>query len=96
MAAITNASTGGETFDNAMDIAGKTSSGDGGTTENPSNTDDPRRSEASAGLSNVTGTPSIWPMTQRHRQNTISNRPRERLGYSAVLITTDHTDSGPA
>lgn len=96
MAAITNASASGETFDNAMDIAGKTSSGDGEMTENPSSTDDPSRSEESAGLSNVAGTPSIWTMTQRHRQHTISHQPRERLEYSVALITTDHTDSGPA
>jgi len=96
MAAITNASTGGETCEIAMDIAGKNSSGDGGMTENPSRTDDPSRSEESAGLSNVAGTPSIWAMTQRHRQNTISNQPRERLEYSVVVITPDHTGSGPA
>lgn len=65
-------------------------------TENPSSTDDPTRSEESAGLSNVAGTPSIWTMTQRHTQNTISHQARERLEYSAALITIDHTDSGPA
>lgn len=96
MAAITNASKGGETFDNAMDIAGKTSSGDWGMRENPSSTDEPTRSEESAGLSSVAGTPSIWTMTQRHRQHTISSQPRERLKYNMALITLDHTDSGPA
>jgi hypothetical protein len=35
-------------------------------------------------------------MTQRHRQKTISNQPREPLEYSVVLIASDHTDSGPA
>lgn len=64
--------------------------------ENPSSTDDPSRSEESAGLSNVAGTPSIWAMTQRHRQQTISNQPRERLEYSVALIVSDHTDSRPA
>ena len=93
MAAITNASAGGETFDNAMDIAGKTSSGDCGTTEKPSIKDDPNRSEESAGLSNVGGTPSIWAMTQRHRQRTINSTPFERLEYSVVIIGSNHTDS---
>jgi|CXWL01.1.fsa_nt_gi hypothetical protein len=71
-------------------------SGNGEMTENPSDTDDPRRSEESAGLRSVAGTPSIWAMTQRHRQHTISDRLRERLGYRDVVITTDHTDSRSA
>lgn len=96
MAAITNASTGGEKLDIAIDVVGKLSSGDGEMTENPSSTDDPSRSEESAGLSNVAGTPSIWAMTQRHRQHTISHQPLEQLEYSVALITTDHTDSGQA
>lgn len=96
MAAITNASTGGEKLDTIIDIVGRLSSGDGEMTENPSSTDDPSRSEESAGLNNVAGTPSIWAMTQRHRQHTISNQPRERLEYSVALITINHTDSGPA
>jgi len=96
VAAITNASKGGETFEIEMDIAGKNSSGDGGMTENPSKTDDPSRSEEIAGLSNVAGTPSIWARTQRHRQHTISNQPREWFKYSVALIIIDHTDSGPA
>lgn len=96
MAAITRTDTDGEKSNIPIEIFGKISSGDGGTTENPSNTDDPRRSEASAGLSSVTGAPSIWAMTQRHRQNTTSNWPRERLAYSVVLITSDHTESHPA
>lgn len=93
MAAITNASTGGETFEITMDIAGKVSSGDCGTTEKPSIKDDPNRSEESAGLSNVGGTPSIWAMTQRHRQRTISRTLFERLEYSGVIIGLNHTDS---
>ena len=96
MAAITYASVGGETFDNAIDVVGKNSSGDGGMRENPSSTDEPTRSEESAGLSNVAGTPSIWTTTQQHRQHTINHQARERLGYRMVVITTDHTDSGPA
>jgi len=96
VAAITNASTGGETLDNIKDFVGRLSSGDGEMTENPSSTDDPSRSEESAGLSNVAGTPSIWARTQRHRQHTISHQARERLEYSVALITTDHTDSSPA
>lgn len=96
MAAITSTGSGGEKFTIAIDVAGNVSSGDGGMTENPSSTDEPSRSEESAGLSNVAGTPSIWAMTQRHRQKTISNRPREPLEYSVVLIASDHTDSGPA
>jgi len=93
VAASTKASTGGETFDNAMDIAGKVSSGDCGTTENPSIKDDPNRSEESEGLSNVGGTPSIWAMTQRHRKRTISRTLFERLEYSMVIIDSNHTDS---
>lgn len=93
MAAITNASTGGETFEITMDIAGKVSSGDCGMTEKPSIKDDPNRSEESAGLSNVGGTPSIWAMTQRHRQRTISRMLFERLEYSAVIIALNCTDS---
>jgi hypothetical protein len=79
-----------------MEMVGRLNSADGEMMENPSITDDPSRSEESAGLSNVAGTPSIWAMTQRHRQHTISNQPRERLEYSVVVITIDHTDSGPA
>jgi hypothetical protein len=93
---ITNAGTGGEKLDIIVEIVGRLSSGDGEVMENPSSTDDPSRSEESAGLSNVAGTPSSWAMTQRHRQHTISNQPRERLEYNVALITTDHTDSGPA
>jgi hypothetical protein len=93
---ITNAGTGGEKLDIIVEIVGRLSSGDGEIMENPSSTDDPSRSEESAGLSKVAGTPSIWAMTQRHRQHAISNQPRERLEYSVVVITIDHTDSGEA
>lgn len=81
MAAITNANTGGKKPDIATDIVGKNSSGDGGMRENPSSTDELSTSEKSAGLSNVAGTPSIWAITQRHRQNTTSSQPRESLEY---------------
>lgn len=96
MAAITSTCTGGEKFNIAIDVVGKISSGDCGMTEKPSNKDDPNRSEESAGLSNVGGTPSIWAMTQKHRQRTISRRPFERLEYNVAIIESNHTDSDPA
>lgn len=80
----------------ATKVAANRTSGTCGSTENPSKTDEPSRSADPAGLSKVVGTPSIWAITQIHRQSTPSRMPHERLEFGEVIITWNHTDSDAA